>query len=125
MQTLINEINGVTSYDGLKAAGTKLFQSALSKEDRTAAVKVYKMKRKELDTALVAAAPKGSALSKALFHVNTMGKPKHVTVGKAGKVLFDLTKASTFTKQEADLLFRAFNYRKDMIVKAAALAKAA
>ena len=120
---MIKAIASATTHSELKVLGVQLFAMEQS-DDKKGAITAYKLKRKELDAAMVAAAPKGSVLAKALYHVNTMGKEGKVTTGKCGVILFDMCKNGKFTKPEADLIFRSFTYRKDMIAKASAVAAA-
>ena len=116
---ILGKINSATTHSELKDHGQELFVLELTNENRTAAVKVYRAKRKELDNAMVAAAPKGSLLSKALYHVNTMGGQGKVSVAKCGKIIFDISKNGKYSTAEQDLIFRSYSYRKDMIAKAA------
>jgi len=116
---MIDAIAAATTHGELKAFGIEIFAMAQSDEKKTI-IAAYKAKRRELDTAMVAAAEKGSVLSKALYHINTMGKTGSVSVAKCGTILFDMNKNSKFTAPEADLIFRSFSYRKDLIAKAVA-----
>lgn len=118
--TIAEQIAAAKNHDELKAAGTRLFAAKLSKTKRTELVRTYNEKRRELDRAH--ADNTGNIyLKKMLYEINNMAKHGAVYIAKVGKTLYELAKMEgVFTKHEADLCFRAYNFQKDKASKAAA-----